>query len=72
MSTDFAGTDLRDLIAFQTEAVSSHYDLPPQFFAGFLGPRMAYSCAYFTDESNSLAEAEENKLLLTAKKLDLK
>lgn len=72
MGTDFAGTNLRDLIAFQTEAVSSHYDLPPQFFAGFLGPRMAYSCAYFTDESNSLAEAEENKLLLTAKKLDLK
>lgn len=72
MSTDSANTDLRDLIAFQAEAVSSHYDLPPQLFASFLGPRMAYSCAYFTDESDSLAEAEENKLLLTAKKLDLK
>lgn len=64
--------NLRDLIAFQTEAVASHYDLPPQFFASFLGPHMAYSCAYFTNENNSLEQAEEDKLLLTGKKLDLK
>lgn len=66
------GSDIRDLISFQSEAISSHYDLPPKFFAGFLGPRMAYSCAYFTDPDNTLDEAEENKLFLTAKKLDLK
>ncbi|MBE0447649.1 MAG: class I SAM-dependent methyltransferase [Actinobacteria bacterium] len=67
-----SSTDIRDLIRFQSEAVSSHYDLPPKFFAGFLGPRMAYSCAYFIDENDTLDEAEENKLLLTAKKLDLR
>jgi cyclopropane-fatty-acyl-phospholipid synthase len=33
---------------------------------------MAYSCAYFTDENNPLAVAEENKLKLVAKKLDIK
>lgn len=72
MQAGHANAELRDLIAFQSEAVSSHYDLPPSFFASFLGPRMAYSCAYFTGENNDLAEAEEDKLLLTAKKLDLK
>lgn len=64
--------NLRDLIDYQSKAISSHYDLPPQFFAKFLGPYMAYSCAYFTDENESIAEAEENKLLLTANKLHLK
>lgn len=71
METNSSTTDLRDLIEYQAKAISSHYDLPPKFFAGFLGPRMAYSCAYFTNENNTLDEAEENKLLLTAKKLDL-
>lgn len=51
------------------EAISSHYDLPFEFFAKFLGPRMAYSCAYFADENNSLEVAEANKLELLARKL---
>ncbi|MHB8840972.1 MAG: class I SAM-dependent methyltransferase [Candidatus Aquicultor sp.] len=72
MKAESLNSDLRDLIEFQANAVSSHYDLPPKFFAGFLGPRMAYSCGYFTDEDNTLEEAEENKLLLTARKLDIK
>lgn len=71
MQSESLNSDLRDLIDYQAEAVSSHYNLPPKFFAGFLGPRMAYSCAYFTNEDNTLEEAEENKLLLTARKLDL-
>lgn len=33
---------------------------------------MAYSCAYFTHENESLASAEENKLKLTTEKLELK
>ncbi|HEY3318065.1 MAG TPA: cyclopropane-fatty-acyl-phospholipid synthase family protein [Coriobacteriia bacterium] len=52
-------------------AISSHYDLPPEFFASFLGPRMAYSCAYFRSEDTPLAQAEEDKLTLTAEKLCL-
>lgn len=59
-------------IAADKTAISSHYDLPPEFFSQFLGPRMAYSCAYFTEESNDLAKAEEDKLRLTAAKLQLK
>lgn len=60
-----------DKIVSDKLAISTHYDLPPEFFAKFLGPRMAYSCAYFTDESNDLAQAEEDKLKLTAAKLRL-
>lgn len=56
----------------EKEAISSHYDLPPQFFEQFLGPRMAYSCAYFNEADNSLAVAEENKLELLARKLLIK
>jgi cyclopropane-fatty-acyl-phospholipid synthase len=52
-------------------AISSHYDLPPAFFASFLGPRMAYSCAYFRTPETPLARAEEDKLALTAEKLRL-
>lgn len=72
MRADSSKTDIREIIGIQTEAVASHYDLPPQFFASFLGPRMAYSCAYFTSEDDTIDVAEENKLLLTAKKLALK
>lgn len=53
-------------------AISYHYDLPPEFFSAFLGPRMAYSCAYFTDEGNDLVQAEADKLKLTAQKLRLR
>ena len=52
-------------------AISSHYDLPPEFFMNFLGPRMAYSCAYFTDENNDIICAENDKLRLKVNKLRL-
>lgn len=58
-------------VAHDTKGIQSHYDLPVKFFASFLGPRMAYSCAYFTDPDNALALAEEDKLRMTAQKLEL-
>ncbi len=58
-------------IAADRSAISSHYDLPPEFFMNFLGPRMAYSCAYFTDESKDIVCAESDKLKLKARKLML-
>lgn len=66
------GTDrIATKVASDRGAIQSHYDLPVDFFASFLGPRMAYSCAYFTSPTNSLARAEEDKLRLTAQKLEL-
>ena len=53
------------------QAISYHYDKPPEFFAPWLGPTMVYSCAYFCRNSESLEEAQRNKLDLICKKLRL-
>ncbi len=52
-------------------AISYHYDKPPEFFAPWLGPSMVYSCAYFRRNSDTLEEAQRNKLDLICKKLRL-
>lgn len=54
----------RDLIQF-------HYDIGNDFYALFLDPLMQYSCAYFTDWSNSLEQAQRDKLDHICKKLRL-
>jgi cyclopropane-fatty-acyl-phospholipid synthase len=53
-------------------AVRHHYDLPPEFFELFLGPTMTYSCAVFSRGASDLEEAQEAKLELVCRKLDLK
>jgi cyclopropane-fatty-acyl-phospholipid synthase len=56
------------------EAVAYHYDLSNDFFRLILGPYMAYSCAYWKSEdpSYSLDDAQQNKLELICRKLNLK
>ncbi len=54
------------------EAVTYHYDLPPQFFASFLDKRLVYSCAYFQSESDDLDTAQEQKLDYICRKLRLR
>src|SRR6185295_10485510 len=51
--------------------VAHHYDLGNAFYRLFLDEGMQYSCAYFLDDSNSLEEAQQNKLRLIAAKLNL-
>jgi len=53
-------------------AVRHHYDLPPEFFELFLGPTMTYSCAIFSRGAADLEAAQETKLELVCRKLDLK
>lgn len=53
------------------DAISHHYDLSNAFYQLVLDPSMAYSCAYFTSSSDSLASAQHNKLDLVCRKLDL-
>jgi cyclopropane-fatty-acyl-phospholipid synthase len=53
------------------DANRQHYDLPPQFFAQVLGPRLKYSCCYWPDGTTGLAEAEEAMLQLTAERAGL-
>ena len=48
-----------------------HYDLGKELFQNMLDKRMNYSCAYWKNAHN-LDEAQENKLELICRKLDLK
>ena len=52
--------------------VQFHYDLSNEFYALFLDPEMVYSCAYYTDWSNSVAQAQRDKLEMICRKLRLK
>jgi cyclopropane fatty-acyl-phospholipid synthase-like methyltransferase len=53
-------------------AVRRHYDLGNEFFRLWLDERMVYTCAYFTDFSNSLDQAQTDKLEHICRKLRLK
>lgn len=54
-------------------AISYHYDLPPQFFALWLGWNMVYSSAYFSaGEGMDLDTAQHCKLDYICKKLRLR
>lgn len=47
-----------------------HYDLGNDFYEAMLDPRMTYTCGYWK-EANTLAEAQEAKLDLICRKLQL-
>jgi cyclopropane-fatty-acyl-phospholipid synthase len=51
--------------------IQFHYDLSNAFYRLFLDPEMQYSCAYFTDWSNSLEQAQSDKLEMICRKLRL-
>jgi len=52
-------------------AVRHHYDVSNEFFALFLDETMTYSCALFEEGTETLEEAQEAKLELICRKLDL-
>ncbi|MEO8091117.1 MAG: cyclopropane-fatty-acyl-phospholipid synthase family protein [bacterium] len=52
-------------------AVRHHYDVSNEFFALFLDESMTYSCAFFSRDDTSLADAQRAKLELTADKLGI-
>ena len=51
--------------------VRFHYDVSNGFYQLFLDPEMIYTCAYFTDWGNSLAQAQLDKLDMICRKLRL-
>jgi cyclopropane-fatty-acyl-phospholipid synthase len=53
-------------------SIAWHYDQPVEFFRQFLGPTLVYSCAYFQDPSDSLDEAQVQKLDHICRKLRLR
>jgi cyclopropane-fatty-acyl-phospholipid synthase len=53
-------------------AISYHYDVSNDFYALWLDENMVYSCAYFSDESDTLDQAQLGKLDLICRKLRLR
>ena len=62
----------RHTIGRDRRAVRHHYDVGNEFFALFLDSSMTYSCAYFSGGAQTLDEAQEAKLELVCKKLQLR
>ena len=54
------------------EAIQHHYDVSNEFYQLWLDPRMVYSCAYFRDETDSLEQAQLQKLDHICRKLRLR
>jgi cyclopropane-fatty-acyl-phospholipid synthase len=51
--------------------IEFHYDRAQEFYAAFLDSRMVYSCAYFRSTAMGLDDAQESKLDLICRKLDV-
>ncbi len=52
--------------------VAHHYDISDELYFLFLDPLKQYSCAYFKKESDTLEEAQKNKINHIIKKLNIK
>ena len=52
-------------------ANQQHYEVPAEFFALALGPRRKYSCAWWPEGVDDLAQAEERALAATAARAGL-
>ena len=52
--------------------IQFHYDVSDAFYALWLDPRRVYSCAYFARPDMTLAQAQEAKLDLICRKLQLR
>ena len=54
------------LIAIETLAANTHYEVPGSFFEAHLGPRLKYSCGYYSRGDETLSQAEDAMLALRA------
>jgi cyclopropane-fatty-acyl-phospholipid synthase len=63
---------VRHSMARDRQAVTHHYDVSNKFYEMVLGPSMTYSCAVFATPDDTLEQAQERKVDLVARKLDLK
>ncbi|MGH8164638.1 MAG: SAM-dependent methyltransferase, partial [Rhodanobacteraceae bacterium] len=60
-------------VAIETDVANAqHYELPPDFFALCLGPRLKYSGCYYPRGDETLAEAEEAMLKLYDERAELR
>lgn len=71
-AAELAPSGRRHSPARDARAVRHHYDLPAAFFALFLDASMTYSCAIFSRGATTLEQAQEAKLELVCRKLELR
>ena len=57
--------------AADAQAIAHHYDVSNEFYALFLDPLMVYTCAYYRDPDGKLEQAQQDKLDLVCRKLEL-
>ena len=62
---------LRHSLKRDSKAISHHYDVSNRFYEWLLGPTMAYTCAVYPGPDATLEEAQEEKVDLVCRKLDL-
>jgi cyclopropane-fatty-acyl-phospholipid synthase len=62
---------VRHSLRRDSRAISHHYDVSNRFYEWLLGPSMAYTCAVYPREDATLEEAQEEKVDLVCRKLDL-
>ena len=55
-----------------SRAISHHYDVSNTFYGWLLGPTMGYTCGVYPYEGASLEEAQQAKVDLVCRKLDLR
>ena len=71
----FAPAELRAAVRsreWEMSAIQYHYDLGNDFYELFLGRQMVYTAAYFTDRSQTLDDAQAQKLDHVCRKLRLR
>lgn len=61
----------RPLAVATDEANEQHYEVPAEFYHVVLGPRLKYSCCYWDEACDSLADAEDTSLRLTCQRAEL-
>lgn len=60
-------------IAVETGAANEqHYEVPAAFFHAHLGPRLKYSCCYYPNGDETLAQAEDKMFALYAERAGLR
>jgi cyclopropane-fatty-acyl-phospholipid synthase len=67
----FAWRPWRHSVANDARAIAHHYDVSNDFYRLWLDREMVYSCAFFHRGDESLDEAQQNKLDLICRKLQL-
>ena len=66
------GAESRPGLANNKKLIQFHYDVGNDFYQLFLDREMQYSCGYFTNWNNDLDQAQQDKLEMICRKLQLR